>query len=298
MANNATQHKLINAHEPGWLDDMQEQISLLWKTSSGVHVFALLDCAFAEQCHVRIKKHRLSSRSLYDLSDDPSPKLRAVSPTLLPLTPDTASAWRDVLHITDGWPMLSLIVTPESLDEMAQRLHPWCVVNADGQPFVFRFPDTRRLPCVVDVLSQQQHGAFFGPALMWRYRTRAAQWADLPLPAAAHPVTDEVKLDADQCVRLIGDAEADEVIAHLNLNDPGLMQDQHPAAAHKLIVQGLKRADYYGIADFDRMHWCRLFVQQPLLEQMPQAVPLLAALRAKERNYADIENDLARLVQI
>jgi hypothetical protein len=296
--NNATQHRLINAHEPGWIDDMQEQIASQWKTSPDFHVFALLDCAFAEQCHARIKKHRLPARSLYDLSDDPSPQLQAVSPTLVQLTRDTIPAWREVLHLTDGWPMLSLIVTPESLDDMAQRLHPWCVVNADGQPFVFRFSDTRRLPCVVDVLSPEQHGTFFGPALAWRYRTRAAQWADLPLPAAAHLVADEVKLDADQCARLIGDAEADEVIAHLNLNDPALMQDQHPAAAHKLIAQGLKCADHYGIADFDRMHWCRLFVQQPLLEQMPQAIPLLAALWAKERNYADIENDLARLVHI
>jgi hypothetical protein len=98
----------------------------------------------------------------------------------MPLTCNTVHAWREVLRLTDGWLMLSLIVTLESLDEMAQRLHPWCLVNADGQSFVFRFPDTRRLPCVVEVLTPEQHGAFFGPVLAWRYRTRTAQWRSSP----------------------------------------------------------------------------------------------------------------------
>lgn len=292
------QSKLICEHPPGWLDALLDELESIMNTWPNVHVFALLDCAFAERAHTVIRKQQLPSRSLFDLSENPSHELQAVSPTLVPLTPDAGPQWRDVLRLTDGWPMLSLILTPESLDELALRLSPWCIVNADGQSFVFRFPDTRRLPAIVDTLTPEQHGAFFGPARAWRYRTRSAQWADLPLPAIPLPTADQVKLDARQCAQLIKDSEADEIMAYLSVNEPTVMLPYHPAAAHKLVTQGLKGADRYDIADADRVQWCSMVLQQPKLEQIPAAVPLLASLLAKECGYADIENELTRLVQM
>lgn len=292
------QPKLICEHASGWLDVLHEELESIRNAWPDGHVFALLDCAFVERAHAAIRKHNLPSRSLFDLSANPSQELQAVSPTLVPLAPDTAPQWRDVLRLTDGWPMLSLIVTPESLDELALRLSPWCIVNADGQPFVFRFPDTRRLPAIVDTLTPEQHGAFFGPVRAWRYRTRSAQWAELPLPAAPLPAADYVKLDAQQCARLIGDSEADQIMAHLSVNEPAVMLPYHPAAAHKLVMQGLQRADRYGIADADRAQWCSMVLRQPKLEQMDAVIPLLGSLLAKECRYADIGNELARLAQM
>lgn len=297
MKKNPPPRKLIGTHVPDWLDDFQERITTLWEKWPDANVFALLDCVFAERCHAAIKKHHLPSRSLYDLSNDPSPELQAVSPTLIPLTRTSIPAWREVLHLTDGWPMLSVIATPESLDELAHRLSPWCIVNADGEPYVFRFSDTRRLPGVVSVLTPQQHGAFSGPALAWHYRTRIAQWAKLPLPETPLPPGDEVKLNAEQCAQLIGDSEADEIIAHLHVHEPALIRQYHPADVYDLIAQGLKCADHYGMENFDRIHWCRLFVQHPTLEHMPEAVPLLASLKSKKCSFADIEGTLAGLVE-
>ena len=296
MMNDAPLQKLIGLHFPNWLDDMQRQVESAaekWPTS---HVFAFLDCAFSERCYATIRKYRLPSRSLYDLSRQPSDKLQSVSPTLIPLTRDTAHAWRDVLAHTDGWPMLSIIVTPESLDDLALRLSPWCIVSADGQAFVFRFPDTRRLPAIVDTLTPDQHGALFGPAHAWRYRTRAARWAELPLPATACPPAEQVNLRADQYVRLITDSEADQVIEDLNRNDPVLMKRYHPADAHELITFGLKRADYYGISTADRTQWCSLILQQPKLDQLPASMPLLSALVSRERGFSDIESELSALL--
>jgi hypothetical protein len=291
------QHKLICEHAPGWLDALQDEIASIRNTRPDAHVFALLDCAFAESTYAAILKHGLPSRSLYDLSETPSRDLQAVSPTLIPLTPETAPQWRDVLRLTDGWPMLSLIVTPESLDELALRLSPWCIVNADGQPFVFRFPDTRRLSAIVDVLTPEQHGAFLGPAIAWQYRTRSATWAELPLPVTPLPAADYVKLDAQQYARLISDSEADAIMSHLNVNEPPTLLPYHPAAAHELVSRALKRADRYGIADADRIQWCSLYLKQPKLEQMGAAIPLLTALLAKECRYADIRTELTNLVR-
>ena len=295
--NSTQQQKLICEHAPGWLDDLQEKTQSIRRQRTGAHVYALVDCAFEERTHAVIVRHALPARTLYDLSPTPSRDLQAISPTLIPLTPETAPQWRDVLRLTDGWPMLSLIVTPESLDELALRLHPWCIVNADGQPFVFRFPDTRRLPAVVDVLTPEQHGAFFGPAIAWRYRTRSAQWADLPLPSTAFPVADYVKLDAAQCAQLINDSEADALLAQLDINEPATTAPYHRAAAHQLVTQALKRADRYDITGTDRIQWCSLYLRQPKLEQMPAAIPLLASLLKNECRYADISRNLATLAR-
>lgn len=289
--------KLICEHAPEWLDALQNETESIRNARTGVHVFALLDCAFIDHMHAAILKQRLPYRSLFDLSSTPSRELQAVSPTLLPLTPGTAAQWRDVLRLSDGWPMLSLIVTPESLDELTLRLSPWCIVNADGQPFVFRFPDTRRLPAIVDVLTPEQHGQFFGPSIAWRYRTRSAQWAELPLPATPLPIADYVKLDARQYAQLIDDSEADAIIAHLDANEPTTLLPYNAATAHQLVTQALKRADRYGIADTDRTQWCRLYLKQPKLEQMSGAIPLLASLLTKECRYADIRVELAKIVR-
>lgn len=296
MTNKTPPRPLIGIHAPDWLDEFQVQIASLRKTWQDANIFALLDCVFDEHCHAVIKKHGLPSRSLFDLSGNPSPALQAVSPTLVPLTHAPIHSWREVLRLTDGLPMLSVIATPESLDELAHRLNPWCIVNADGEPYVFRFPDTRRLPGVVNVLTSEQHGAFFGPAYAWRYRTRSARWAELPLPEAAQPSADKVKLNAEQCAQLIDDSEADEIIARLHAHEPALVRQYHPADAYDLIAQGLKRADHYGIDSLDRMHWCRLFMQQPKLECMPGAMPLLAALETKKCSFIDIERTLTELV--
>lgn len=291
------QSKLISEHEPGWLDVLQEEIESLEANRPNVHVLALIDCVFNERCHAAIRKYQLQSRSLYDLSESPSHELQAVSPTLVPLIPTEATAWREVLRLTDGWPMLSIIVTPESLDDIARRLGPWCTVSADGQPFVFRFPDTRRLPGVVDVLTPEQHGAFFGPAIAWRYRTRAAQWAELPLPERGLPMSDEVKLSVEQCAHLIGESEADEVLAHLNIHDPSLMRQFKPAEAYSVVAHGLRRADFYGIADLDRLQWCYFYLQQPRLEHVPEIRQLMTRVASKECTYADIKFELTALVQ-
>lgn len=294
---NTWHSKLIGQHLPSWLDQLQTQIESDKQRWPGAQIFALLDCVFSEDSYPAILKHHLPFRSLYDLSDRPYEALQAVSPTLVPLSGETAHGWREVLALTDGMPMLSLIVTHESLDELALRLHPWCIVDADGQAFVFRFPDTRRLPAIIDMLAPAQHGALFGSARAWRYRTRFAQWADLPLPPQPCPPMERVRLDEKQCTYVIRDSEADEIIADLSLNDPVLMRRYHPGDAHELVTFGLRRADHYGIAEADRTQWCSLILQQPKLDQLPASAPLLASLAAKERSYADIGSELSAIVQ-
>lgn len=297
MKKTAPLRKLIGSHAPGWLDDFEGQIAILREQWPDAATFALFDCAFSERCHTEIKRSRLDARCLFDLSTNPSPELQAVSPTLVPLMRAAAASWREAASHTDGYPMLSVIVTPESLDELAQRLHPWCIVKADGEPYVFRFPDTRRLPGVVDALTPEQHAAFFGPAHAWLVRTRSANWARLPLPKSPLPPAEEVNLSAEQYAQLMDDAEADEIIANLHVHEPALIRQYEPAEAYERVAHALKRADFYGIEQTDRAQWCRLLVQQPMLEQMPEAAPILATLMSRTSSFVKERGALLRLAK-
>ncbi|WP_420475413.1 DUF4123 domain-containing protein [Noviherbaspirillum sp. ST9] len=263
MKNSKPTRKLINSHVPGWMDDFEKTIASLQEKWPPANVFALFDCVFNEPCLTQIKRSQIVSRCLYDLSKNPSPELEAVSPVLVPLTDALDARWREAVQLTDGYPMLSLIVTPESLDQLAQRLHPWCIVKVDGEPYVFRFPDTRRLPGVIEVLTPQQHAAFFGPAYAWLYRTRSAEWKELPIPDASLPPDDDVKLSAEQFVQLIEDSEADEIAAHFHVHEPMLILPYQPSEAYDLIAQALKHVDNKDVERLDRMECCRLFLQQP-----------------------------------
>lgn len=300
MAKKSNTSPLILSHAPDWLRVLEEQISAHSAMFPDAQVYGLLDCAFAERSYSALQKQEsiLPSRSLFDLSDKPIRDLQEVSPTLIPLAAHTASTWQAVLRETDGWPMLSVIVTPESLDALALRLSAWCIVDADGQNFVFRFADTRRLPDIVATLTPQQHGELFGPAHVWQYRARTAQWTELPLPATAKAPADAVSLTEAQCARLIASSEADEIMDNLRTNAPELMRKHDLAQTHEIVARGLARADRYHIGDVDRASWCRLYLQQPTLERMPAVIPLLAALLSKERGYADVEVELGRYAKV
>lgn len=291
---------LIQRHDALWLDELAQRVAALCTMHEGHAVYALLDGAFNDDCYRLLTRRgaALAWRSLFDLSPEPDKELAAASPILLALPAHSALAWRAVLACTDGWPMFSLIATAETLDALARRLSPWSVVNADGQYFVLRYADTRRLPDVVGVLQPAQHGALFGPAAAWMYRDRSAQWQSLPLPACSAPPLTYVRLDGAQCAALIGASESDEMLAGLMQNDPALVASLAPDAAYAAIVQSLAKADQYRITGYDRQSWCRLRLRYPTLEDDPQCAALLGALHDGSAAYRDVSGRLEALVQL
>lgn len=291
---------LIQRHHALWLDELTQRIAALYAAHEGHTVYALMDGAFNDDCYRLLTRHgaALAWRSLFDLSPEPDKELAAASPTLLALPAHSALAWRAVLACTDGWPMLSLIVTTETLDALARRLSPWSVVNADGQYFVLRYADTRRLPDVVGVLRPAQHAALFGPAAAWMYRDRSAHWQTLALPARSAPPLTDVRLDGAQCAALIGASESDEMLAGLMQNDPALVASLAPDAAYAAIAQSLAKADQCRITGYDRQSWCRLQLRYPALEDDPQCAALLGALHDGSAAYRDVSGRLEALVQL
>lgn len=119
------------------------------------------------------------------------------------------------LSACSGWPMLSAIETTEDIDELAARLSAWCVIENDGQRFNFRFPDTRRLPCIFDTLSARQRAEFTGPMRAWSYIARDGNWQHLHIAGTNHDAASNPSLDDAQFATMVGDSEPDEVLSHL-----------------------------------------------------------------------------------
>jgi hypothetical protein len=285
---------LIQLHQDDWLDEFQEHVLKIAASNDNANVYALVDCAFAEDCYptLKLQNRALQWRSLFDLSNNPNEKLAEVSPTLIPLHSNTSSAWRAVLSKTNGIPMISVIVTPESLDALAQRLNVWCVVDADGEHYCFRFSDTRRLPDIIDILTPEQHGQFIGPAHSWTYRNREAQWVNLNLPTTPLPPALEIHLDSDQCAYLIGASATDEIMGDLNVHEPSLIQALPPAQAHDVLCNALTHAEQGGIKGQDLFSWCRLWLRRPGLEKSPQLSTWLSEHLTGKRSYDDLTSAL------
>ncbi|GER12813.1 DUF4123 domain-containing protein [Variovorax boronicumulans] len=274
---------LIDKHAPGWIDALFADDGPL---ASGIEGFryALIDCAFAPQCHQLLTSHLGSGswRSLYENMPGASDEAIQHSPMLLNIDAVERPLLYRVLLLTNGLPMLSFIRSNEPLESLFERLSPWCIVNADGQYFVLRFPDTRRLPDVLAALSPLQQMAFCGPGATWNFRRRDASWSSFLAPekmastslAPCAPV-----LDGDQCALLIAGSEADEVIANLLQLSPAYEAQHRPSVLHALAVCGLAAAD---AMQFDtvaqRMRLCEVFWQHPELSH--GAGPDHEALRA------------------
>jgi len=57
-------------------------------------------------------------------------------------------ALHHVLEQCEGLPMLSAIVTSDSIDVLAEQLAAWCTMVTGGDYFNFSFYDTQRLPAI------------------------------------------------------------------------------------------------------------------------------------------------------
>lgn len=129
--------------------------------------YVLVDAAFVPGLHKKLANDRkailfASLPGCTEEAVDASPFVTLLDPA--------DRALKALLLRCDRWPMLSVIATPESLQQLASRLSAWCVVEVDGQRFNFRFPDTRRLPAIFDTLSLTQRAQLLGPAKSWMAR--------------------------------------------------------------------------------------------------------------------------------
>lgn len=244
---------LIDTFKEEFLDILDARAAEL---SAPDRLYLLVDGAFAPGLHKTVpsecKKVLFASLPGFnDTTADASPFLT------LYLRGDRRM--HSLLRRCSGWPMLSSIRTPESLDQLYRRLSAWCVVEADGQRFNFRFPDTRRLPAIFRTLGPSQRAQFAGPVVHWSYLSRDGCWDQLDVSGtSAEPAVDPVLSD-QQFAALVDDSRADELL--VLLSDRGYEVHKHPSAGHARVSTALRVAATATLADDDVLSWCAWFWQ-------------------------------------
>ncbi|SMF12739.1 DUF4123 domain-containing protein [Pseudogulbenkiania subflava] len=220
------------------------------------HYYLLLDGALKPNLLRQLNKSGLPWLSVFTQNQDDLADLMAVSPLLLEWTPPQWPVVCYLLAYCDGLPMVSVWHSPEPLPQLAARLQPWCVVNADGSFFNLRYPDTRRLYDLDGILDEEQRGQFFGPA--WRCLLPSRDgtgWQALHMATVAGEFAEKVVLSTSQTSQLIRAAETDEILYQLQFHsriNPHVLADCHPMAE-----AALRQADAQGIMDSHlRMNQC------------------------------------------
>ncbi|WP_313031876.1 DUF4123 domain-containing protein [Massilia alkalitolerans] len=233
------------AHD--WLEALEQRYR---ERRAGHALHVLIDGAFVPGLHRRIAASRKAL--LFEGLPGSGPGTLDVSPFIVPFDPEDR-ALRAVLRKCQGWPMVSVIESPEPWLDCAARLAAWCIVEADGQRFNFRFADTRRLPVIVMTLERAQRGQFTGSAVSWSYIGRDGNWKTLALEGSGEPIATAPRLDDARFAPLVEDSRADEVLARLA--DCPHRGAYCPSQAHALISAALAPALEAGLSDGDIVGW-------------------------------------------
>lgn len=261
----------IDASNDDCFDAIQARIEQLPAT---LGLYLLIDGAFVPGLHRQGKFARKAL--LFEPLPACTEDTKDVSPFLVPVEGDVRRT-RRLLERCKHWPMVSLIETPEPMEALSKRLAAWCIVEADGQRFNFRFADTRRLPGIYRVLGAAQRAQLVGPAVRWSYVARDGRWAELPIESGASGIAVDPVLDPQQFAVLVDDSRIDELLSLLS--GRGLPVYRKPSASHAILVGALRIAVKVRLPDDDLLDWCDWCWKHDQVLEEASAEAALAAWR-------------------
>ena len=271
----------IDIYPADWQKSWHVQLTALRTQFPQTHIYALIEGVLNETCYPLLKRAgSLPFFALYANTPSADEETLCVSPILVEYLESARSTWESLLKKTNGQPALSIIFTPESLAQLADRLTPWCIVDAADHTLALSFADTRILPELFKVLTPQQLAQFCGPARHWQYLTRSAEWHELPLPAVGKnnlAPADAVVLNDKQCAQLMTASEPDNVLFQLRRSASALLDCHTPARAHELVRYWLDCANHAQIEGApERFGLCHMGLSYPHLINSPSVATWLA----------------------
>ena len=264
----------IDKFEPLWLNQLDSRTERL---SSNERLYLLIDGVFVPGIYRRISDI-LSTRAvrlLFEFLPGCNDESRAVSPMLVAYQANCAPL-AAALQACCGFPMVSAIVTNETIDQLAERLAAWCIVACDGQRFNFRFPDTRRLPTILNVLTDEQKEQMLGPAHEILYVGRDGRWKAAQVnPSDRGPISNP-ELSDQQFSEMVRDSEADQATAQLHQRGAEIYTS--PSVTFACVQSALKLAAHGGLDELARIEWCEYCLGKQLAS--------VDDLRRELRNWA------------
>ena len=263
-----------------WVEVLRKRMSAM---APEVNLYLLIDGVFVPGLFRSREFNSIDAcgpRLLFDALPGCSEAVRDASPFLVPikiLTPNLINK----LTRCSGWPMLSAIETAETIDGLANRFSAWCVIENDGQRFNFRFPDTRRLPRIFEMLSSRQRDEMSGPMRAWSYIARDGNWLHLPVAGNPHSVAANPSLDNAQFAAMVRDSEADEMLSRLYYG--GLESTASRSVQYQTVRAALQAAALANLPDEWHMAWCEF-----TLEQGDQDIGVASLAKWKMMEMADV----------
>jgi hypothetical protein len=275
---------MIDPYCNGWLARLDSACESQPSVST---LYLLVDGAFIAGLHRKVGAALSSCRAstlLFGKLPGCNEETGDVSPFLLVYQPSNARL-RAVLEECSGWPMISAIETTENQAELTERLAAWCIVEAGGQRFNFRFPDTRRLPAIFEAFTAKQRAEFSGPATRWSFIDRGGNWAELAVAAAPSAVAERPELDDQQFAMLVSDSEVDEVVM--------LMRDRcnHVSGRHSQqyarVSLALRIARRARLDTVSTVSWCEFLLMQGLTPDEHQGAACFSQWAALDSSEKD-----------
>lgn len=263
---------LTDPYADDWLDVLQQRFR---ERPAGQALHVLIDGAFVPGLHRHIGADRKAL--LFEGLPASGPDTLNVSPFVVSFDPGDR-ALRAVLWRCQGWPMVSVIETPEPWPDLAARLAAWCIIEVDGQRFNFRFADTRRLPAILRTLDEAQRKQFTGPAVSWSHIGRDGSWHMLALDGSGGAIASDPRLHDAQFGALVEDSRADEVLARLAAHP--CRAAYRPSQAHALISSALAPALKAGIVDKELVEWSGWLLGHGRPDETQDIVRLFTAWKA------------------
>lgn len=239
---------LIDAYGAEWLNDLEALAPN----------YLLLDGAFIPGFHKRFDGEIYF---LFNHLPGWRDAVRDVSPFLVHFD-STQQRLKQVLTECSGWPMISAFKTSEPLRALAERLSRWCVVQAGGQHINLRFSDTRRLPDIHRVMSDEQRADMFGPGEYYDYMGRDGKWRHVELGTKAQPSTVEPKLTDAQFEELVRCSEVDSVLAQLERRSL-LRNDVPRSAQYGAVSAAIALAKEQKLERHDMLDLCERSISSP-----------------------------------
>lgn len=237
------EHGLIDAHDAAWPARTEAMLDEWQQAYPDHRIIAVIDAAFRHQTLLSwLEQHvpNVDRVTLYASMPGADRMTCQVSPQLVDVSGMSTDERQALFRLTSGQPMLSLIHTPESLSALAARLEPFRTVRLDDVAYVFRLVDTRRLPQMLDMLTDTQRQWLAGPAQAWWYVNRRAQWQPLNLPDQPTQARAEmpIRLD-DRQVRLLSAMhDVDAIIETIEQLEPRLFARwSMPSARYEWLKQ-------------------------------------------------------------
>ena len=220
---------IIDVYDEHWEQTAFNYVDTLAAEHSDLRPVALLDGAFLFDRLLPWMEQWLPSHSwasVYDGLPNTDRKVMQASPQLVDLSQLDDMQRSVLLKGTSGYPMLSIIMTPMPIHQLASQLKAFCIISTPSARYTLRFADTRLLPAIIQILTNEQQVLFGHNIHAWHYVDRAAQWASLPLKcnndSAVIPPINGIALNNEQVKALMEAAQTDRAMAFIEDTSPAL----------------------------------------------------------------------------